>query len=165
MIRVYQLLIKGGIDLKSKIAVLGILSVLVLVVFVSGCTSNEKILYGYNLTSGQAPNYIGVQNVTIPNGTKTIKVEAQNLTKLYNNLSTSTVNIYALSTVPVTVAATNNDTAIIKNYNASVVLQKTIDLSNETSPKSFNYTFNDTSIKGFLVINVNSQGFIQFSVT
>jgi hypothetical protein len=159
---VYKSIIyKGGIDLKSWIGVLGILSVLVLVVFASGCASSEKLLYGYNLTSGESPNYIGVQNVTIPNGTNTIKVEAQNLTKLNSNLTTSTVNIYALSTVPVTVTATNNDTEIIKNYNASVVLQKTIDLSNETSPKSFNYTFNDTSIKGFLIINVNSQGLIQ----
>ncbi len=147
--------------MKSGIAVLGILSVLVLVVFASGCTSNEKILYEYNLTAGQAPNYLGVQNVTVPNGTNTIKVEAQNLTKLNSNLTTSTVNIYALNTVPVTVTASNDETTIIKNYNASVVLQKTIDLSNETSPKSFNYTFNDTTIKGFLIINVNSQGLIQ----
>lgn len=147
--------------MKSGIAVLGILSILVVVVFASGCTSNEMMLYQYNLTSGQAPNYIGVQNVTIPNGTNTIKVEAQNLTKLNSSLNTSTVNIYALSTVPVTVTATNNDTAIIKNYNASIVVQKTFDLTNETSPKSFNYTFNNTAIKGFLIINVNSQGIIQ----
>jgi hypothetical protein len=158
----YNLIIyKGGIDLKSGIAVLGILSVLVLVVFASGCASNEKILYEYNLTAGEAPNYIGAQNVTIPNGTNTIKVEAQNLTKLNSNLTTSTVNIYALSTVPVTVTASNNDTAIIKTYNASIISQKTIDLANETSPKSFNYTFNDTTIKGFLIININSQGLIQ----
>lgn len=147
--------------MKSGIAVLGILSILMLVVFASGCTSSEKILYGYNLTAGEAPNYIGAQNITIPNGTNTIKVEAQNLTKLNSNLTTSTVNIYALSTVPVTIAATNNDTAIIKTYNASIVSQKTIDLANETSPKSFNYTFNDTTIKGFLIININSQGLIQ----
>lgn len=151
--------------MKSGIAILGILSLLVVVVFASGCTSNEKLLYQYNLTAGQAPNYIGVQNVTIPNGTNTIKVEAQNLTKLNSTLNTSTVNIYALSTVPVTITATNNDTAIIKNYNASIVTQKNINLANETSPKSFNYTFNDTTIKGFLIINVNSQGIIQISTS
>jgi hypothetical protein len=63
--------------------------------------------------------------------------------------------------VPVTVTTTNNDTTIIKSYNASTVTQKNINLANETNPKSFNYTFNDTTIKGFLIINVNSQGIIQ----
>ena len=147
--------------MRSKIAVLGILSLLVAVVFVSGCASNEMLLYQYNLTAGQAPSFIGVQNVTIPNGTSTIKIEAQNLTKLNSNVSTSNVNIYALNTVPVTVTTTTNDTTIIKSYNASTVTQKNIDLSTETGPKSINYTFNDTTIKGFLIINVNSQGIIQ----
>ena len=148
-------------NLKSKIAILGFISILMVVVFASGCTSSEKVLYQYNLSEGQAPNYIGVQNVTIPNGTKTIKVEAQNLTKVNSNLNISYVNIYALSTVPVTVTVSGNDTELIKNYNASVLLQKTIDLTNETSPKSINYTFNDTNIKGFLIVNVNAKGFIQ----
>ncbi len=147
--------------MRTRIAVLGILSLLVVIVFVSGCASNETLLYQYNLTAGQAPSYIGVQNVTVPNGTKTIKIEAQNLTKLNTNISTSNVNIYALNTVPVTVTTTNNDTTIIKSYNASTVTQKNINLANETNPKSFNYTFNDTTIKGFLIINVNSQGIIQ----
>ncbi len=151
--------------MKSKIAVLGILSLLVAVVFISGCASNEKLLYQYNLTAGQAPAFIGVQNVTVPNGTNTIKIEAQNLTKLNSNVSTSNVNIYALNTVPVTVTTTTNDTTIIKSYNASTVTQKNIDLSNETGPKSINYTFNDTTIKGFLIINVNSKGIIQIFTT
>jgi len=145
--------------LKFGIAILGILSILI-VVAASGCISNEKILYQYNLTAGQAPNYIGVQNVTIPNGTNTIKIEAQNLTKLNSDLNKSSVGIYALSTVPVTIAAANNQTAIIKTYNASIVVQRTFNLTNETS-QSFNYTFNDTTIKGFLIINVNSKGIIQ----
>ena len=147
--------------MKSKIAILGFISILMVVVFASGCTSSEKVLYQYNLSEGQSPNYIGVQNVTIPNGTKTIKVEAQNLTKVNSNLNMSYVNIYALSTVPVTVTVSGNDTELIKNYNASVLLQKTIDLTNETSPKTLNYTFNDTNIKGFLIINVNAKGLIQ----
>jgi hypothetical protein len=145
-------------------AVLGILSVLVLVVSISGCTSNEKVLYQYNLTGNQSPNYIGVQNVTIPNGTNTIKVEGQNLAKYNSSFNSSSVNVYALSTVPVTITASNNQTAIIKNYNTSVVLQKTFDLTNGTN-QSFNYTFNDTTIKGFLIINVNSQGFIKISTS
>jgi hypothetical protein len=147
--------------LKSGIAVLGILSILVVVVFASGCINNENLLYQYNLTA-QAPTYIGVQNVTIPNGTKTVKIDAQNLTKINTNINQSSVNIYALSTVPVTVtASTNNNTEIIKSYNSSIVTQQSIDLTNETSPKSINFKFNETTIKGLLIINSNSQGTIQ----
>ena len=151
--------------MKSGIAVLGILSILVAVVFASGCTSNGNLLYQYNLT-GHAPTYIGVQNVTIPNGTKTVKVEGQNLTKINTNINQSTVNIYALSTVPVTVtASTNNNSEIIKSYNSSIVTQQSIDLANETSPKSFNFKFNETTIKGLLIINSNSKGIIQISTS
>jgi hypothetical protein len=150
--------------LKSGIAVLGILSILVSVVFASGCTSNGNLLYQYNLT-GHAPTYIGVQNVTIPNGTKTVKVEGQNLTKINTNINQSTVNIYALSTVPVTVTAATNNSEIIKSYNSSIVTQQSIDLANETSPKSFNFKFNETTIKGLLIINSNSKGIIQISTS
>jgi hypothetical protein len=150
--------------LKSGIAVLGILSILVAVVFASGCTSNGNLLYQYNLT-GHAPTYIGVQNVTIPNGTKTVKVEGQNLTKINTNINQSTVNIYALSTVPVTVTAATNNSEIIKSYNSSIVTQQSIDLANETSPKSFNFKFNETTIKGLLIINSNSKGIIQISTS
>ena len=150
-----------GDYLKSGIAVLGILSILLVVVFASGCTSNENLLYQYNLT-GNAPTYIGVQNVTIPNGTKTVKVEAQNLTKINTRINQSNVNIYALSTVPVTVtASTNNETEIIKSYNSSIVTQQSMNLTNETNPQSFNFKFNETTIKGLLIINYNSQGIIQ----
>jgi uncharacterized lipoprotein YajG len=145
---------------KSKITILGLISILLLVVFASGCTSNEKVLYEYNLSAGESPNYIGVQNVTVPNGTNNIKVEAQNLEILNSSLNTSYVNIYALSTVPVTVTVTGNDTELIKNYNASVLVQKTFDLNNETS-KTFTYTFNDSKIKGFLIVNVNAKGLIK----
>ncbi len=147
--------------MKSGIAILGMLSILVVVVFASGCINNENLLYQYNLT-GHAPTYIGVQNVTIPNGTQTVKVEAQNLTKINTNINQSSVNIYALSTVPVTVtASTNNNSEIIKSYNSSIVTQQSIDLTNETSPKSFEFKFNETTIKGLLIINSNSQGTIQ----
>ena len=147
--------------MKSGIAVLGILSILLVVVFASGCTSNGQILYQYNLT-GQAPTYIGVQNVTIPNGTKTVKVEAQNLTKINTRINQSNVNIYALSTVPVTVtAATNNQTEIIKSYNSSIITQQSMNLTNETKPQTLDFKFNETTIKGLLIINYNSQGIIQ----
>ncbi|MGB9201657.1 hypothetical protein [Methanobacterium sp.] len=146
--------------MKSGIAVLGILSILLVVVSVSGCIGNEKTLYQYNLT-GHAPTYIGVQNVTIPNGTKTVKIEAQNLTKVNTNLNPSTVTVYALSTVPVTITATNNETAIIKSYNSSIITQQSMNLTNETTPQTLNFTFNEATIKGLLIINYNSKGTIQ----
>jgi hypothetical protein len=145
---------------KTKIAVLGFISILLLVVFASGCTSNEKVLYEYNLSAGQSPAYIGVQNVTVPNGTNNIKVKAQDLEKVNSNLNTSYVNIYALSSVPVTVTVNGNDTSLIKNYNASVLVQKNFDLTKETG-KTFTYTFSDSNIKGFLIVNVNAKGLIK----
>jgi hypothetical protein len=145
---------------KSIIAVLGFISILLVVVFASGCTSNEKILYEYNLSTGQSPTYIGVQNVTVPNGTNNIKVEAQDLEKVNSNLNTSYVNIYALSSVPVTVTVNGNDTTLVKDYNASVLLQKNFDLTKETG-KTFSYTFNDANIKGFIITNVNAKGLVK----
>jgi hypothetical protein len=134
-------------------AVLGIMSLLVLVVFASGCTSNEKLLIQYNLSAGASPNFVGVQNVTVPNGTSNVKFVAQNLTKLYPNVNTSNVIIYMLNTVPVSGAT--------QNYTVNILEQKTIDLSNETQPLSVTYTFNNTQIKGILTVNTNAKGIIQ----
>jgi hypothetical protein len=151
--------------LKSGIAVLGIFSILLVVVSASGCTSNGNTLYQYNLT-GHAPTYIGVQNVTIPNGTKTVKVEAQNLTKINTKINQSNIIVYALSTVPVTVtAATNNETAIIKSYNSSVITQQSINVTNETKPQTSDLTFKESTIKGLLIINFNSQGNIRITTS
>ncbi len=147
--------------MKSKIALFGIVAILVVVVAASGCTNNETLLYQYNLSEGDAPNFIGAQNVTVPNGTNNIKVDAQNLTKINSNVNSSYVNIYALSTVPVTVTFTGNTTELQKTYNSSIISMKSINLINETSPKTISYTFNDTNIKGFLIVNINAKGTIQ----
>ncbi len=139
---------------KSGIAVFGILAVLMLVVFASGCINNEKLLYQYNLTAGQGPNFIGVQNVTIPNGTSTVKIVGQDLTKLNSNVGISNVLILILNTIPVS-GATG------ANYTVNILEQKTINLANETQPLNVTYTFNDTNIKGLLITNTNAKGVIQ----
>lgn len=139
---------------KSGIAVFGILAILTLVVFVSGCASNEKLLYQYNLTAGEGSNFVGVQNVTVPNGTKSVKFVGQNLTKLNSNITTSNVNILILNTIPVT-GATG------ANYTVNILEQKTINLGNGTQPLNVTYTFNNTNIKGLLITNTNSKGIIQ----
>jgi hypothetical protein len=139
---------------KSEIAVFGILAVLALVVFTSGCVSNEKLLYQYNLTAGKSPDFIGVQNVTIPNGTASVKIVGQNLTKLNPNIGTSNVNILILNTIPVT-GATG------ENYTVNIIEQKTINLANETQPLNVTYTFNNATIKGLLITNTNAKGIIQ----
>ena len=146
--------------MKSRLVVLGILSILLVVVSASGCIGNGQVLYQYNLT-GLAPSYIGVQNVTIPNGTKTVQIKAQNLTKVNTNINPSTITVYALSTVPVTVTATNNETSLIKSYNSSIITQQSMNLTNETNPQTLNFKFNETTIKGLLIINYNSKGIIQ----
>ncbi len=139
---------------KSGMAVFGILALLTLVVFTSGCASNEKLLYQYNLTSGNSPDFVGVQNVTIPNGTTNVKIVGQNLTKLNSNIGTSNVVILILNTIPVT-GATG------ANYTVNILEQKTINLANETQPLNVNYTFNNTNIKGLLITNTNAKGVIQ----
>lgn len=151
--------------MKSGILIVGILSILMAVVLVSGCINNENVLYQYNLSAGQSPNYIGAQNVTIPNGTKTVKIKCENLTKLNSNLNASYVNIYVLNVVPVTVTVNGNNTDFIAQYNRSVVKQETINLANETNPISKEFTFNDTNIKGILIVNVNTKGLISVLTT
>lgn len=151
--------------MKSGTVVLGIVSILLAVVFVSGCVSNENLLYQYNLSEGQSPNFIGAQNVTIPNGTKKVTVKCENLTKVNTNLNTSYVNIYVLNVVPVTIAVNGSNTDFIAQYNKSIIVQKTINLANQTNPVSENFTFNDTNIKGILIVNVNTKGLIQILTT
>lgn len=138
---------------KSGIAVFGILAVLMLVVFTSGCINNETLLYQYNLT-GEGQNFVGVQNVTIPNGTSTVKIVGQDLTKLNSNITVSNVIILILNTIPVS-GATG------ANYTVNILEQKTINLANETQPLNVTYTFNDTNIKGLLITNTNVKGVIQ----
>lgn len=138
---------------KSGIAVFGILAVLMLVVFTSGCINNETLLYQYNLT-GEGQNFVGVQNVTIPNGTSTVKIVGQDLTKLNSNITVSNVIILILNTIPVS-GATG------ANYTVNILEQKTINLANETQPLNVTYTFNDTNIKGLLITNTNAKGVIQ----
>jgi hypothetical protein len=140
--------------LKKSVAVFGIMALLMLVVFASGCTtSNEKLLLLYNLSAGQSPNLIGVQNVTVPNGTKSIRIEGQ-VTKLNSNITTSKVNIFLLKTIPVSESTDANNTV-------NIVTQKTIDLSNVTKPLKVTYTYNNTQIKGILITNTNAKGVIQ----
>lgn len=143
---------------KSGIGVIGILAVLMAVVFVSGCTSTEKLLFQYDLSTGESPNFVGVQNVTIPNGTTSVKFVAQNLTRLYPNVNTSNVIIYLLNTIPVS-GATG------ENYTVNILEQKTIELSNETQPLSVTYKFNNTQLKGLLIVNTNAKGVIQIFTT
>jgi hypothetical protein len=139
---------------KSGIVGFGILTILMLVVFASGCTSNEKLVYQYNLTNGTGPDFVGTQNVTIPNGTSTVKVVGQDLTKLSPNANISNVIILILNTIPVT-GATG------ANYTVNILEQKTINLANETKPLNVTYTFNNTNIKGLLITNTNAKGVIQ----
>lgn len=143
---------------KSGMAIFSILAILMLVVFVSGCTSTEKLLFQYNLSAGDSPQFVGVQNVTIPNGTNSVKIASQNLTKLYPNVTTSNVIIYLLNTIPVS-GATG------ENYTVNILEQKTIELSNETQPLSVTYTFNNTQLKGILIVNTNAKGVIQIFTT
>ena len=127
---------------------------MILVVLTSGCVNNEKLLYQYNLSAGSGPNFIGVQNVTIPNGTTNVKVVGQNLTKLNSNIGVSNIVILILNTIPVSGATGSN-------YTVNILEQKTINLANGTQPQNVTFTFNNTNIKGLLITNTNAKGTIQ----
>jgi hypothetical protein len=78
---------------KTGVMILGILSILMLIVAVSGCilykkniTSTQKVLAEYNLTSTYT-NPITDTYVTLPNGVKSITIEYNNLTAVYNPIS------------------------------------------------------------------------------
>jgi len=139
---------------KSGITLFGFLAILMAVVFASGCINNETLLFQYNLTVGEGPNFIGVQNVTIPNGTNNVKFVGQNLTRLNSNINTSNIIILILNTVPV-------QGATGANYTVNILEQKTINLANETQPLNVTYTFNESNIKGLLITNTNAKGTIQ----
>ncbi len=136
------------------IVTLGILTILILVVSTSGCLNNEKLLYQYNLSAGNGPNFIGVHNVTIPNGTSNVKIVGQNLTKLNSNIGVSNIVMLILNTIPVS-GATG------ANYTVNILEQKIINLANETQPQNVTFTFNNTNIKGLLITNTNAKGTIQ----
>jgi hypothetical protein len=146
--------------LKSGIVGLGVIAILMLVVFASGCTGS-KVLFTYNLSDVNATNYVGVENFTIPNGTSKVTIEADNLTKFNSNINQSYVTMYFLSTVPTTVTVNGSNTDFMANYNSNIIVQKNISLANETNPISFNFTSNNTQLKGILILNVNAKGLIQ----
>ena len=137
---------------KSEVAIFGFL--VILVIFTSGCINNETLLYQYNLSGGNDSNFVGIQNVTIPNGTTNVKFTGQNLTKLNSNINTSNIVILILNTIPVS-GATG------ANYTVNILEQKTISLTNETQPLNVTYAFNNSNIKGLLITNTNAKGVIQ----
>jgi hypothetical protein len=145
--------------LKSEIIV-GVIAILLVVVAASGCTGS-KTLFTYNLSDVNATNYVGVENFTIPNGTSKVTIDAQNLTKFNSNINQSYVTLYFLSTIPTTVTVNGNNTDFITKYNSNIIVQKNISLANETNPISFNFTSNNTQLKGILIVNVNAKGLIK----
>ena len=89
----------------------------------------------------------------MPNETSSVKFVGQNLTKLYPNVNTSNVMIYMLNTIPV--SGTN------ENNTVSIIAQKNINLANETQPLSVTYKFDNSNIKGIVIVNTNAKGVIQ----
>lgn len=65
---------------RPKKAILGVITLLMLVIFISGCTMNEKLIYNdtFNITRFPETPESAVyddMNVTLPNGTKTVRIE------------------------------------------------------------------------------------------
>jgi hypothetical protein len=145
---------------KSWTAVLGIISILILVISVSGCSSftNNKLFFEYNLPSGESPDYTGSQNITVPDGTSSVRIDYQNLVKGNSTTQLPTLNIYYLNTVPVAGQP-------IGSYAKNIVDEKTIDVYNETKPLSGVYLEVNSNIKGVLIVNNNVNGVIKVFVS
>ena len=97
----------------------------------------------------------------MPNGTKTVTIKCENLTKVNSSLNTSYVNIYVLNTVSVTVTMNGNQTNYVKQYNSHILVQKNNQPSKSNQSIIRNFKFNTTNIKGILITNVNAKGTIQ----
>ena len=91
---------------------MGILGILVLVVAVSGCSSNssnEKLIMQYNIPANVSdansilnvtiPTYFE-QNVTLPNGTKSVRVEYQNISVSDTGQENAILDVMFLDAVP-----------------------------------------------------------------
>jgi hypothetical protein len=97
---------------KSLITILGILSILVIVVAVSGCTNSgnnistftttQKVLAEYNITTTFS-NPVTDTYVTLPNGVKSITIEYNNLTASYDPISQSYNGFFQFSSYNVDV--------------------------------------------------------------
>lgn len=137
--------------------ILILVGVILFVVAISGCTSNntETLLMNYTLPSGEYPNYMGVQNVVIPNGTKSVKIEYINLTKVDSSKSLSNLNVYFLNAIPVSEQSTSN-------YAQSTLSQKVVNINNTVSGI---FDFNSTQIKGLIIVNNNAKGLIKIYIS
>ncbi len=151
---------------KDGILVSGIIAILICVVMASGCTntqtgnntgSGEKVIAELNLpkdnssSASSSSNY----NVTIPEGSKSVKIKYQGLQAATTSIggtdvsSMATLGVFALNMVP-------TEGQSYADFSGNVVSSKSVDVGGGESDGTIE--FNQTGIKGVFIAGVNVKG-------
>lgn len=183
----------GSILLNNKIPIIGILGILVLVVAVSGCTSsgNEKLVFQYSLPPNGGDAYPTIsdsyftnvtytenfeQNVTLPNGTKSVRVEYENISMLNSSQGSAYLDVTFLSVVPGPVNSQyytpGGKTPYADFESAGNILDaQRVDINSTSHPSSDNLSYSKSSLfinnflKGIVIDNENIKGTIKVYAT
>jgi hypothetical protein len=120
---------------------MGVMGIILLIMAVSGCTSqdtsNKTVIWDKNISATSGDNVVIDDYVTIPNGTKSVTIEYNNLTAVDVGMGSDS-GYFQFSSLNVV----GQDGQIATNYGENMIDLKTID-------------FNSTPISGNLTLDVN----------
>jgi len=151
---------------KDGILVSGIIAILICVVMASGCTntqtgnntgSGEKVIVELNLPKDNSSSASSSSdyNVTIPEGSKSVKIKYQGLQAATTSIggtdvsSMATLGVFALNMVP-------TEGQSYADFSGNVVSSKSVDVGGGESDGTIE--FNQTGIKGVFIAGVNVKG-------
>ncbi|PKL73136.1 MAG: hypothetical protein CVV29_05095 [Methanobacteriales archaeon HGW-Methanobacteriales-2] len=151
---------------KDGILVSGIIAILICVVMASGCTntqtgnntgSGEKVIAELNLPKDNSSSASSSSdyNVTIPEGSKSVKIKYQGLQAATTSIggtdvsSMATLGVFALNMVP-------TEGQSYADFSGNVVSSKSVDVGGGESDGTIE--FNQTGIKGVFIAGVNVKG-------
>jgi len=151
---------------KDGILVSGIIAILICVVMASGCTntqtgnntgSGEKVIAELNLPKDNSSSASSSSdyNVTIPEGSKSVKIKYQGLQAATTSIggtdvsSMATLGVFALNMVP-------TEGQSYADFSGNIVSSKSVDVGGGESDGTIE--FNQTGIKGVFIAGVNVKG-------
>ncbi len=127
--------------MRSKLYITGVLGIIFLIVAVSGCTSqntnNKTVIWDNNITATSGDNVVIDKYVTIPNGTKSVIIEYNNLTAVDVGMGGDS-GYFQFSSLNVV----GQDGQTATNYSENLIDLKNVD-------------FNSTPVSGNLTLDIN----------
>lgn len=152
----------------SKRNLVGVLIIICSLVLISGCISqgtNEKLLIELNLSQKVwNSNEFNYYNITIPDGTKSIRIEYQSLAPEFTTMmmgqDLSTYAAFSVNAFNVVPDAGQESS----NYWKNQVDSKKVSLKN-TALVDGNITFKRSDIKGLIIACRNVKGKVKVFVT